>query len=288
MKKMKAIGVASGLAAADRGCEKGSQLLEHSELLRGSLAKAGITLNWEQLFPKEGVDKLTMVSELAHKIAEKTKEACQEGEFPLVFGGDHSCAIGTWSGVAAALRSQGDLGLIWIDAHLDAHTHETSESGNIHGMPVAALLGFGDPALTQVADKLPKIKPEHLCFIGIRSYEPAERLLLEQLGVKIFYIEEVLARGVEVIMSEALHHVQKGTVAFGVSLDIDSVDPFDAPGTGTAVPGGIPAVALCSALTQIAKQSKLVAVEIAEFDPERDKAQKTEKWIGEFILCLTK
>lgn len=285
-KKLQLLGYASGIAGADSGSSQGPFVLKESSYF--SICKNnGIVLNWlEILQPESGLSKVEIVEQLCSKLAASTANLVKDNQFFTAFGGDHSCAIGTWGGAALALRNQGQLGLIWVDAHMDSHTPETSPSGNIHGMPVACLLGCGLPALVNIASFAPKIQPEHLCLIGVRSYESGEADLLKKLNVRIFYMEEVRQRGMKAVMQEALQIVKKGTAGFGISIDIDSIDPEDAPATGVAEPNGIPANALHDALTLLNNEPSLVGVEIAEFDPHRDKDHKTEKLIPRLINAI--
>jgi arginase len=199
-------------------------------------------------------------------------------------GGDHSCAIGTWSGAASAL--QGPLGLIWVDAHLDSHTPESSPSKNIHGMPLATLLGYGDPTLTGIQNAKPKILPENVVLIGIRHYEPAEHELLSTLGVKIFYMEDITEMGLDAVMTSALAIITEKTEAFGISVDVDGIDPLDAPGVGYREPNGIPAFDLLKSLKLLIQNKAFIGAEIAEFNPERDIEHKTEKLIIDLISLL--
>ena len=208
------------------------------------------------------------------------RKACDEGigtgerEELLVFGGDHSCAMGTWSGVAASVRPHGDIGLIWVDAHLDSHTPESSPTGNIHGMPVAHLLGYGNTQLKTVGDKFPKLKPQNLVFVGIRSYEPEETEFLNKLGVKIFYDDEVSKRGISDVMAEAIDRVSYKTYGFGMSIDLDGFRVDDAPAVGTPEVGGIVASEFLSFI-QSHPMEKLLVTELVEFMPQKDDANRT-------------
>src|SRR5665213_879539 len=170
----------------------------------------------------------------------------QQHKFVSVVGGDHSCAIGTWSGVYDAMHHLGDIGLIWIDAHMDSHTPETTPTNHIHGMPLACLLGYGYPTLTGVLHAAPKFKPENVCLIGVRSYEKGEAALLKHLNVRVFFMEEVQERGFEVVLAEAVQHVNQHTIGYGITLDIDAVDPLEAPGVDVPEPEGIHVKALCN------------------------------------------
>jgi arginase len=192
------------------------------------------------------------------------------GKLPVVVGGDHSCAIGTWKGVASALRARGPLGLIWIDAHMDAHTPQTTPSGALHGMPLASLLGYGDKRLTSLGRGV-QLLPKHVCLIGVRSFESGEAALLRRLGVRVFFMPEVVRRGLTAVMREALDIATTGTAGFGVTLDLDALDPRDAPGVGSPVKGGIRAAELSTALASIQGHPALAGVEIVEYNPQRDR-----------------
>jgi arginase len=191
-----------------------------------------------------------------------------------VIGGDHSCAVGTWSGAANAL-AKGRLGLVWYDAHMDAHTPATSPSGRLHGMPVAMLLGHGPDALTEIARRRPALAPANLCIVGVRSYEEGERALLARLGVRVIYMDEVRARGLAWATGEALAVARNGTAGFGVSIDLDAIDPGEAPGVGSPVARGFAARDLAAALEAVRNLPDLVGIEIAEYNPTLDRDGQT-------------
>lgn len=283
---VKVFGFASGLGGPNTTAGLGPIKLSQSHYL-SDLSKKGLRLDWVKILqPKTGViNKTEEIQNLSESLALSIKDCIQEKHFFINFGGDHSCAIGTWSGASASQSEP--MGLIWIDAHMDSHTLETSETGNIHGMPLACLLGYGDIRLTNLLNKNPKILPENLCLIGIRSYEKGESQLLESLNVKIFYMDEIKSRGLDAVMKEAIQIVTRHTQSYGVTIDIDSVDPEDAPGTGVAEADGIKGVDLCHALTLLSDDPRLMGFEIAEFDPTRDKDEKTEKLIAEMIKAIT-
>lgn len=218
--------------------------------------------------------KLEIVESFSTQLADLTERSIDVGNFPFIIGGDHSSAIGTWSGITNALKKQGDIGLIWIDAHLDSHTPETSETQAIHGMPLAALLGYGYASLTFVANAEPKLKPENVVVIGARSYEEGEHELLKELGVKIFYMEDVAEFGLDWCFKEALHIVNLRTAGFGISLDIDSLDLRQAPGVGSPVAGGIDLMYLLDMFDEMPRQ-KLVGFEMVEYNPHLDVDGKT-------------
>lgn len=281
-------GYASGIGGADPGSADGPLLLQKS-LHFLALADAGVDIHWEAMIKPERHDhssKLTLVARQSHQLAVITSRLSREKKFFIVLGGDHTSAIGTWSGAAYANKSNGSLGLIWIDAHMDSHTPQTSLTGNLHGMPLACLLGHGDISLTKILDDLPKFRPEHVCLIGTRSYEQGEADLLKKLNIKIFFMDEIKQRGLPAVFADAVKRVTTGTVGYGVSLDIDAIDPVDAPGTGVPEPDGIPAEELCQVLTTLVEDTRLVGAEIVEFDPHHDIHQRTEKLIPELMRAM--
>lgn len=223
---------------------------------------------------------LEAVVALGARLAREVERVLRAGHFPLVVGGDHSCAIGTWNGVRRVLAEQGPLGLMWIDAHMDSHTFATTPSGQIHGMPLAALLGEGDAALAGTA---PTLRPEHVCLIGVRSFEAGEAALLYRLGVRVFDMAEVRRRGLAAVFDEALAIVRRGTAGFGVSIDLDALDPAEAPGIGSPVPGGLGCVELATALTRLRDDPAFVAMEIVEYNPHRDHDQRTAGVAGALV-----
>lgn len=198
-----------------------------------------------------------------------------------MLGGDHSCAIGTWTGIAQAI---GPLGLIWIDAHMDAHTPETTPSGMLHGMPVASLLGHGGPRLAARGSSA--FDPRRVCLVGVRSFEAAEAALLDRLGVRVFSMFEVRRRGLAEVMAEALAIARDGAASFGISLDLDAIDPRDAPAVGTAVPGGIRAADLRDALARLGSDPGCAALEITEYNPYLDRDGVTVRLVADIAESL--
>jgi arginase len=222
-------------------------------------------------YPEEQLAIQALCSELATHVA----AVVRGGERFAVIGGDHACAVGTWSGAFSALREQGRLGLIWIDAHMDGHTPETSPSGAVHGMPLAALLGHGHPALTALLSSEAKLLPEHICLLGVRSFESGEAQLLARLGVRVIFMQEINTRGLASTFDEALSIACNGTAGFGISIDLDAFDPADAPGVGCPVPGGLRGSELVTCLRRVAGYESLLGIEVAELNPSRDVQERT-------------
>lgn len=283
------LGYASDLAGANRGSGEGAPVMQKSPYME-KFTQAGWDVRWQAMLKPElssNTSKSLIVADLCERLGAHVADLVSEKNFFTVIGGDHASAIGTWSGAAKALHAQGKIGLIWIDAHMDSHTPETSPSGNIHGMPLACLLGYGDSSLTNLLASFPKLKPENVCLIGVRSFEEGEADLLEKLGVRIFFMGEVEQRGLEAVMKEALQIATQDTVGFGVTIDIDSIDPKEAPGTGVSEENGLSANDLCHALKQVAKHENFVGAEIVEFDPGRDKEHMTEILITRLLSAMT-
>jgi arginase len=282
------IGVASGHGAGDPGCQDGSEVVRALRFL-SDLETIDDGLHWDepvraaQPVPRDPVDA---VQGVVTRLADSVGRHLEHGDFPLVIGGDHSCAIGTWSGVKRVLGAEARLGLIWIDAHMDSHTVATSQTRNIHGMPLASLLGHGDPRLTGVAGAGAKLLPEDVCLIGVRSFESDEAVLLKQLGVRVYFMHEVRRRGLAEVFAEALSRVGRHTRGYGISIDLDALDPAEEPGVGTPVPGGLLRADLTDALALAHGDEKLLAVEIVEYNPYRDDGFVTARAIHDLCQSL--
>lgn len=281
------IGVANGYGAGDPACRDGPEVLKALELFT-DLMDAQHIFHWDELIRAydHHPDCINAIVNIATQLAESITQHLWSGDSPLVIGGDHSCALGTWSGVKRYLGEEARLGLIWIDAHMDSHTINTSLSHNINGMPLACLLGHGDNRLTKIATDRPKLLPQDVCLIGIRSFESGEAALLRELGVRIYFMDEVRQRGMKTVFAEAHRLVCTGTAGYGISLDLDALDPLDAPGVGTPVPGGLLNEDVIGALHMAHGDKKLLALEIVEYNPYRDKHFVTAQAIHDFCQSL--
>jgi len=267
------IGAEIGEGASDQGCRAGPRALQQFGLAERLSARWTRMVNSDPALRAEGA--LAVVHEFSLRLAASVREAMARASLPLVVGGDHTCAVGTWSAVAEVLRPRGRVGLVWVDAHLDSHTPQTSDTKALHGMPLAALMGYGPPELTAIGATLQKVDPRDVVIVGARSYEAGEAALIERLGVRVMHMDEVRARGFAACLGEAVAHATANTAAWGLSFDLDALDPVDAPGTGTPVSGGI---ALCDAVAGVATLAhdpRLVAAEIVEYNPYRDPRRKT-------------
>lgn len=236
-------------------------------------------------YTSDGKD-IDALSNYFTQLAILVKDTLISGVLPVVVGGDHSCAIGTWSGVAAYFASRGQtLGLIWIDAHMDAHTPETTLSGNLHGMPLAVLLGHGYTSLVNILTNNPKLKPENVVLIGIRSHEEDEMLLLQQLGVKVYYNYDVAKEGFTHIFTKAWDDLSLRVDKIGMSIDVDGFDPEFTPGVGTAEPDGLDFDHFIEELAKI-NIAQLAAVEITEANISLDNEDKTLNCVLEIIYQI--
>ncbi|MDH5300818.1 MAG: arginase [Gammaproteobacteria bacterium] len=274
--KLSLIGMASCWGAQDKRCDLGPMHLQQLAIER-QLQSEGIDAHWQAMIhsavPAHDRDDWHHVISTCQQLADTTYPLAQQKQAFCVYGGDHSGAIGTWSGVKKSLNA--DFGLIWIDAHMDSHTPQSSHSGAIHGMPLASLLGHGDNRTTQMAGPAPKLRPEQVCVIGVRSYEAEEQQLLQQLKVRVFTIEECFQRGLADVFKEALNIVNTKTCGYGISLDLDAIDPLHAPGVGSPARGGLRAKELLHVLRTMRGPQPLIGLEIAEYNPTRDVDNKT-------------
>jgi arginase len=281
-RKVDLIGVASGLGGADAACAQAPAKLAAGGL-EAELRSAGIDASWTAtLAPKrQGDGLLGAVARLCGELATKVAHSVRAGHLPCVIGGDHSCAVGTWGGVALAFKRRGPLGLVWIDAHMDSHTPGTSPSGRPHGMPLAALLGQGDHALAELGEGM--LRPRHVCLVGVRSYEAAEAELLERLGVRVFGIEEIGRRGLPRVMEDALQIVNEDTAGYGITLDVDALDPREAPAVATPSPSGIRGDDLVRIFARLAGDPWLAAFELVEYCPRLDPDGRSERLIRRLL-----
>ena len=279
------LGACSGWGAKIRSCEKGPEALVEGRVFERARSLGFLLESIEMLYPiKRAEDEwmplsssLPVIKEFNLQVKKEVQNALKRGEFPLVFGGDHSIAVGTWN------AWDEPYGLLWLDAHMDSHTMETSPSGAYHGMPLAALMGYGADELTRSMRPPSLLKPRQVALIGVRSFESGEWELLQKLNVKVYFMDEVKKRGLKAILPEAISHVSKGDLPFGVSLDLDFFSPEDAPGVGSPVPFGVRKEEFLSAVSIIRQDPKWMGFEIMEFNPELDVDHKTRELVFEIL-----
>ena len=225
----------------------------------------------------ENARYLKQIADTCTRTAEAVVKTMEEGMTPLVLGGDHSLAAGSVSGVAEFYRRRNQkIGLIWIDAHSDINTPETSPSGNVHGMPLAALLGLGPEALGNICGFSPKVAPENTVLIGVRDIDDSERENIRRAGVaEVYTMRDIDERGMRTVMEEALRAAGRDTAGYHVSLDMDWIDPEDAPGVGTPVRGGATYREAHLAMEILADHGRLLSFEIVEVNPVIDEHNRT-------------
>lgn len=278
MQSIKLIGAAIDACASTKGAADTPDRLN-----KGLLKQLGLQFDEIYHYTGERTD-IPRLQAFFTNLAISTEKSINNGEFPIVVGGDHSCAIGTWSGITAALaHKHQSMGLIWIDAHMDAHTPESSITGNIHGMPVATLLGEGYPEFVNILNKHQKVRPEHMVLIGIRSYEKSEKERLERLGVKIYYTEEVNQRGIGEVFQEAWSKLASEVDKIGLSIDLDGFDPVFAPGVGTAEPNGVHFTDFMASFRHVIDVELLSGLEITEGNDHFDPSGKTMQCIVDIV-----
>jgi arginase len=272
-RQVELIGAAWGFGGPEPGCADAPAAL--MPMIAGEFERCGVPVQAGPILSPSRTErrKQLAISRLCGLLASAVADSARRGNLPCVLGGDHSCAGGTWTGVARATR--GDLGLVWIDAHMDAHTPRTSHTGRLHGMPLAWLLGEDDDPLYGLTTGV--IEPKHVALIGVRSFEPEEKVRLEHLGVRVVYMEEVVRRGIASVLDDAIAIATRGTKAFGVSIDLDVVTPDEAPAVGTPVPDGVSGVELGRALQGIGNRSDLAAIELVEYSPRLDPTGRTAR-----------
>jgi arginase len=241
--------------------------------------------NMEEL--KVGNQRTRYLGEIARAsgvIARKVERIIGLGHFPLVLGGDHSIAVGTVSGITGfARRENRRVGMLWIDAHGDINTPETSPSGNIHGMPLAALLGYGASELTGIGGWAPKVDPANVALVGIRSLDSGEKKRLKETGVQVHTMSEIDRHGVHQVMKKAIARVTDGTDFVHVSFDLDAVDPAIAPGVGTPVKGGLDYREAHLIMEVIADSGVMTSMEVVEANPILDEGNASAEFGVELI-----
>ncbi len=288
------IGAPMDLGAGRRGVDMGPSALRIARL-RDRLAGIGyevedlgnITVEQPETVPA-GPPNAHFLPQIAHtcaRLAEMVESALTRSRVPVVLGGDHSIATGTVAGLSRHFYKQGHkLGLIWIDAHADMNTPDSSPSGNVHGMPLACIAGLGPKELTELAGPVPMIEPANIALVGVRSVDEIERLNVRQTGVQAFTMRDIDERGMRTVIQQALHAASSGTAGFHVSFDMDAVDPDEAPGVGTPVPGGLTYREAHLAMELIGDSGLMTSVEVVEVNPVMDVANRTGLLGVELIL----
>ncbi|KAA6460235.1 arginase [Acidobacteria bacterium AB60] len=285
-RKIRVLGVPLDMGASRRGVDMGPSAMRVAglearlEQLGHRVTDGGnirVEIAETQASGSDRARYLKPISEICERTSLAVLKALEEGMTPLVLGGDHSLAAGSVSGVSEFYRRQEQkIGLVWLDAHTDINTPETSPSGNVHGMPLAALLGLGPGELGDLFGYSPKIAPENTVLIGVRDVDATERTNLKRAGIaEVYTMRDIDERGMRTVMEEALRVVGRHTAGYHVSLDMDWIDPEDAPGVGTPVRGGATYREAHLAMEILADHGRLLSFEIVEVNPVIDEHNRT-------------
>lgn len=288
-KTIRLIGIPMDLGQARRGVDMGPSALRYANLTQ-RLARLGHTVDDQgnvetpdrnTLPPEGGLSYLSAVVNACQSVYSVGQQAVAEGCLPLFIGGDHSISAGTIGGVSHHRR----VGVLWIDAHGDFNTPDTSPSGNLHGMPLAALLGYGDDALVNVGRTGPKLKPEDVILIGVRDLDRQERTLLIESGVTVYTMREIDEQGMARVVRAALNQLSH-LEHLHISLDMDSLDPSEAPGVGTPVPGGLTYREAHLLMELLADDNRVSSVDVVEINPILDRGNHTARIATELLASL--
>lgn len=281
-KNMSIIGVPMDLGQSRRGVDMGPSAIRYAGVVEtlenlnydikdlGDVPVSRPDSKYEK--QEDNLRNLQQVADANQKLAEMVDKEITSNHFPLVLGGDHSIAIGSLAGIA---KHYENLGVIWYDAHGDLNSGDTSPSGNIHGMPLAVSLGIGNEKLTNILGYQPKIKPENIVIIGARSLDPGEKDLIKESGINVYSMHEVDRLGMPAVMSQAIDYLKDRTDGVHLSLDLDGLDPEEAPGVGTPVIGGLSYRESHLAMEMLAESNILTSAEFVEVNPILDHKNKT-------------
>ena len=288
------IGAPLDLGQGRRGVDMGPSAIRMANLNR-RVASLGYSVedlgNVEVAQPEtaaEGASHAKYLPEIAatcSRLANAVSQALERGFLPVSLGGDHSAAVGTASGVSRFFRAKNEkVGIIWLDAHADMNTPETSPSGNVHGMPLACIVGMGPRELTHLFDYAPKIDPRNAVIVGLRDVDQMEKPHVRESGVRAFTMRDIDERGLRSVMEEAIRVASEGTSGFHLSLDMDFVDPSDAPGVGTPVRGGVTYREAHLAMEMICDSGLMTSLEVVEVNPVIDEVNRTADLAVELVM----
>jgi arginase len=300
-KKIGILGIPLGFGAGTIGSELGVTAMRLSKIQGKQLAEHILELGYDLrdfgdvkvIKPdyiareNENPKYLKEIVETSRNSAASVKEILRDERIPVILGGDHSTAIGTFSGISSFYREQEkEIGLIWFDAHADINTHETSPSGNVHGMPLAALLGLGESSLVDIEGFAPKLNGTYFAHVGARDLDIGEKRRIFDLGLRdnFFTMADIDRRGMLACITDAIQIASQAEGGFAVTFDVDMIDPRFAPGSGTLVRGGTTYREAHVALETIAETGGMRSFEIVEVNPMLDKSNITVELAGELVL----
>ena len=292
--KIRIIGVPMDLGASRRGVDMGPSALRVAGL-QARIKQLGLQVEdignisvkqpEEMSYGEKRAKYLAEIADACKDLAAMVEKSLEEGMLPVVLGGDHSIAAGSLSGVASHFKKKEKrIGLIWLDAHGDINTPESSPSGNVHGMPLAAAMGYGATELVELQGFKPKVEPQNISLVGIRDLDSQEKKLAKKSGVHVFTMRDIDERGMREVMSDALKYAVDDTDGISVSLDMDFVDPSDAPGVGTPVRGGVTYREAHLAMEMLADTEAMVSLEVVEINPVIDEHNRTALLGVELVL----
>jgi len=292
METIHIVGVPMDLGAGRRGVDMGPSAIRiaglgmrlhelgYKVIDEGDLS---IKTQEEQRIKDQRAKYLPEITRVVRILAKKVEKIFSHGHFPLVLGGDHSIAVGTISGLAAhCRRKRKKLGVMWVDAHSDINTPNSSPSGNIHGMPLASLLRLGPRELSAINGDFQKLDPQQVAIIGLRSVDKGERTNLRKLNVNVFTMEDIDKDGVHKVFKRALSNIGKIDYLH-VSFDLDSIDPVYAPGVGTPVKGGLDYREAHLLMELLAESKKMTSMELVEVNPILDERNKSAEFAVELV-----
>jgi len=284
-KKIRVIGVPLDLGQSRRGVDMGPSAVRVAGLearleALGHIVEDGgnvaVAIAEQKKVGDQHAKYLKEITATCVKSADLVLKALESDHVPLVLGGDHSVAAGTVAGVAEFYRrKEQKIGLIWIDAHSDINTPDSSPSGNVHGMPLAAIMGLGPSELGNIFNFSPKVHPENCVLVGVRDIDAIEKENIRKAGIEVFTMRDIDERGMRVVIEEALRIAGRDTVGYHVSLDMDWIDPEDAPGVGTPVRGGATYREAHLAMEIISDHGRMLSFEIVEVNPVIDEHNRT-------------
>ena len=289
------IGVQIDFGAAQKGVAMGPLAIRYAGL-KDDLRSMGYTLRdkGDIVPPEDGMSlrhmiRFEQVNATNKQLYEEVSETLENGRFPLVLGGDHSIAAGSVSAVAKHYEPQGEIGVIWIDAHGDWNDDESTISGNMHGMPFSAVCGWGPDSMVDFGQKPHFVPTAHCVQVGGHDFDEAEAARMKEAGMNVFTISAIDKRGMSEVMKEAIRIAGDGTVGIHLSFDVDAITPEYAPGTGTPVENGITAREAFLAVEMLAQSGKLISMDLVEVNPILDDKNKTGRMASELIqLALGK
>ena len=290
--KLNIVGACQALGCGRDGVQYGPDSLRKNGLMEKlkhhniSITDSGNIYNDESIvcLPNKKLKNYEKIADFCNRLADKVSQSFSEGYFPLVLGGDHSLGIGSVCGASKALNGD-DLCVIWIDAHTDINTQDTSPTGNIHGMTLASALGFGDEYLSSICGVGAKIKAQNLVYIASRDIDEGEAKILRDNDIAVFHMNDIVAEGVDKISERIYSHLMNlATSKIYLSIDIDVIDPILAPGTGVPVPNGIDKNTLLKFIDVIARTKKIKGAELVEVNPTIDDKNNTTSYLAIDII----